>query len=94
MLVPLIERNRRGIGQLEWTFTPGPARLTSPPAGLIPRFENVAMAKFESTAATAAIVEALAGLETGLIIDGRELSFPAAATINVPACKARRPAIS
>ena len=95
MLVPLIDLRRSGMGQLECTSTPGPARLISPPFGLLPRFEKFATRSLESIAATAAIDRQLAGLETGTVIPTRRLlSFPAAAMINVPADSAREPATS
>ncbi len=86
MLVPLIVLCKIGLGHEEKTFTPGAAMSTLPP------LENTATRSVLSSAATDMMVGELAGAPAGLTMEGRLLSFPAAATIKHPAAKAAAPA--
>src|SRR5579884_1479231 len=95
MLVPDSLRYRLGIGNEEYTFTPGPTRLTSPPLALIVRFEKFAIRKFSSTAPTAMMDGQFAGAPTGRMTPcARSLSLPAAAMIRQPRLSALRAAVS
>ena len=86
MLVPLIVLCNVGRGQDEKTFTPGPAISTLPP------FEKTATRSALSTAATDMTDGEFAGAPAGLMVPGRLLRLPAAATIRQPAFKAALPA--
>ena len=86
MLVPLMVLCKVGLGQDENTFTPGPAMSTFPPS------ENMATFSALSSAATDIIVGEFPGAPAGLIVPGRWLELPAAATIKQPAAKAAAPA--
>src|SRR3990170_1596416 len=93
MLVPLMVLYRSGIGQDEYTATPGPARSTWPPRPGRLRAENAAICSCESTAATAMTLGLLAGAPTNPGSVGRVALFPAAAMMREPRASARRPAI-
>src|SRR5215207_9311175 len=86
MLVPLMVLCNCGRGHDENTFTPGPAISTLPPS------ENDATRSELSSAATETIVGEFAGAPAGLMMPGRELELPAAATIRQPAPRAAAPA--
>jgi hypothetical protein len=86
MLVPLMVLCKIGLGQDEKTLTPGPAMSTFPAS------ENMATFSALSSAATDITVGEFAGAPAGLIMPGRWLEFPAAATIKHPAAKADAPA--
>ena len=95
MLVPEIVLYRRGMGQDEYTATPGPAMSTWPPSTRLLLAEKSAIRNLESTAPTAMIDGLLAGTPTKPGYQNDLLALlPAAATISVPACRARRPAVS